>query len=182
MASTWLRAHLGHALAASVVAFLVLAAVIDLPAQLGRLVPDDPTAPVPTAPAEVTATISFSDSRGARYDTESDNGVGDGTQFRLPNDQPEGTFSLGGLWRTGRHDARPRSGAVSRVAFRGRKAYQLVSGTGTLTVTASSGEERRITVSGPARRHLIFASPSVGPETLTVRYSTDLRVYAFSFE
>ena len=131
--------------------------------------------------AGTTGQINLGESRGRRYDNESDSVVGDNTRFRLPRDQPEGTFSFGGLWRVGSQEAVPVTAAVSRVSFRGRQAYQLVSGTGFLLVSSSDGTVRRISVDGGPRLTRIFTTDDFGPETLTVRYQGDLQVYAFSF-
>lgn len=128
-----------------------------------------------------TGQINLGESRGRRYDNESDTVVGLDTRFRLPRDQPQGTFSFGGLWRVGSQDASPREAAVARVSFRGRRAYQLVSGTGVLVVTSSDGTVRRIEVDGGPDLRQISSRDQFGPETLTVRYEGDLQVYAFSF-
>jgi thiol-disulfide isomerase/thioredoxin len=146
-----------------------------LPDPVGRI--DDGEDPEPGT----TPQIELADSRGARVDDESDTVVGDDTRFRLPPAQPEGTFSLGGLWTTGAELLTPRNSSVARVSYRGRTAYQLVGGTGTLTVTTSAGLTRRIVVDGgdPGLRQVHVGD--FGRETLTVRYDGDLQVYAFSF-
>ncbi|MCL8253144.1 redoxin domain-containing protein [Aeromicrobium fastidiosum] len=146
-----------------------------LPAPIGAL--DDGEDPEPGT----TGQIDLADSRGTRVDSESDTVVGDDTRFRLPSTaQPDGTFSLGGLWTTGTEYLVPRDRAVARVSYRGRAAYQLVGGSGTLTVTTSSGMTRRIVVDGDPEPRQVHVAP-FGPEILTVRYDGDLRVYAFSF-
>ncbi len=147
-----------------------------LPPATGTL--DDGEDPEPGT----TPQIDLADSRGTRVDSESDTVVGDDTRFRLPaSAQPEGTFSLGGLWRLGTELLEPRDRAVARVGYRGRTAYQLVGGTGTLTVTTSSGLTRRIVVDGQPQLRQIHVDDEFGPETLTVRYEGDLQVYAFAF-
>ena len=128
-----------------------------------------------------TPQIDLADSRGARYDEESDTVTTDGTRFRLPDAQPIGTFSFGGPWTVGRQDAVPGATGVARVSFRGRTAYQLVGGSGSLVVTSTDGTVRRIRVDGDPEPRRIHVSETVGPETLTVRYEGDLRVYAFAF-
>lgn len=128
-----------------------------------------------------TPQINLGESRGRRFDSESDSVVGDDTRFRLPASQPEGTFSFGGRWTVGAESSKPVDTAVARVAYRGRAAYQLVAGTGTLTVTTSSGLTRSVRVRGGPRLRQIHVGAGFGPETLTVRYEGDLQVYAFSF-
>lgn len=147
----------------------------DLPSAIGEL--DDGA----DAEPGTTPQIDLGDSRGRRYDTESDIVVGDNTRFRLPDQQPDGTFSLGGVWRLRAEDATPRPGGVARVSFRARRAYQLVAGSGTLVVTTSQGVTRQIPVSGGPDLVQIYGAPTSDPETLTVAYEGDLRVYAFSF-
>lgn len=147
----------------------------DLPGPVGTL--DDGQ----DAEPGTTPQIDLADAKGRRVDGESDAAVGDDTRFRLPAAQPEGTFSLGGVWRTRTEQLTPRAGAVARVAYRGRAAYQLVSGDGTLTVTTSAGLTRRVQVRGRARLLPVHTSRTSSPETLTIRYEGDLEVYAFSF-
>ncbi len=106
--------------------------------------------------------------------------AGSGTEFVLPESQRLGTYSLGGAWTIRPQDAAPGDEAVARVSYRGRTAYQLVSGTGSLVVTTSSGMTRRIRVDGEADLLPVHAA-AYGRETLTIRYEGDLRVYAFSF-
>ena len=129
-----------------------------------------------------TGQIDLADSRGTRVDSESDTVVGDDTRFRLPStSQPDGTFSLGGLWTVDPDGSVPRTGAEARVAYRGRTALQLVGGDGTLTVTTSEGTTRTVRIDGPPDLVAIAAADDTGTRTLTVRYEGDLRVYAFSF-
>jgi thiol-disulfide isomerase/thioredoxin len=132
-------------------------------------------------PIGTTTPIDLGRSQGRRYDTNSDTVVGDDTRFRLPPSQPDGTFSLGGLWTVKPDGSVPRSGAEARVSYRGRTALQLVGGDGTLTVTTSDGLARTVRVDGPPDLVAIAAADETGTRTLTVRYEGDLRVYAFSF-
>lgn len=148
---------------------------VTLPAATGTL--RDGIDPAPGT----TQQINLGESRGRRYDNESDTNVGDDTYFRLPPDQPEGTFSFGGRWRVETQLARPRAGAVARVSFRARAAYQLVSGRGTLEITTSTGERRVVRVDGAADLRQVYEARDAAPQTLTVRYVGDLQVYAFSF-
>jgi thiol-disulfide isomerase/thioredoxin len=132
-------------------------------------------------PIGTTTTIDLGRSDGRRYDTNSDTVVGDDTRFRLPPSQPEGTFSLGGLWTVEPDGSVPKAGAEARVAYRGRTALQLVGGDGTLTVTTSEGTTRTVRIDGPPDLVAIAAADETGTRALTVRYDGDLRVYAFSF-
>lgn len=146
----------------------------DLPSAVGAL--DGADTPVGT-----TAPINFGRSEGRRYDTNSDTVVGDDTRFRLPPTQPDGTFSLGGLWAIDPDGSVPKVGAEARVTYQGRTALQLVGGDGMLTVTTSEGTTRTIRIDGPPDLVAIAAADDPGPRTLTVRYEGDLDVYAFSF-
>jgi thiol-disulfide isomerase/thioredoxin len=132
-------------------------------------------------PIGTTTPIDLGRSDGRRYDTNSDTVVGDDTRFRLPPSQPEGTFSLGGLWTVDPDGSVPKASAEARVAYRGRTALQLVGGHGTLTVTTSEGTTRTVRIDGPPDLVAIAAADETGTRTLTVRYDGDLRVYAFSF-
>ena len=128
-----------------------------------------------------TTQIDLVDARGARYDQETDTVTQDGTRFRLPPTQPDGTFSFGGPWTFEGRTAVPGAGAQTRVGFRATTAFQLVGGRGVLTITRSDGTERRIAVDGVPNLYALYASDTFGAETLTVRYEGDLQVYAFSF-
>lgn len=150
-------------------------AAVDLPDRVGGL--DDGEDPG----ADTTPQINLGASDGRRVDGESDTVVGDDTRFRLPPSQPEDTFSFGGLWTVGSESSSPRNSAVARVSYRGRSAYQLVAGTGTMVVTTSAGLTRRIVVDGPPELLQLHVSDLFARETLTVRYEGDLQVYAFSF-
>lgn len=147
----------------------------ELPGRVGGL--DDGEDPG----ADTTPQINLAASDGRRVDEKYDDVVGGDTRFRLPPRQPEGTFSLGGLWTVGAESSSPRNSAVARVSYRGRSAYQLVAGTGTLVVTTSGGLTRRIAVDGSPKLLQLHVSAVFERETLTVRYEGDLQVYAFSF-
>ncbi|KAA1378191.1 redoxin domain-containing protein [Aeromicrobium fastidiosum] len=148
---------------------------VDLPDRVGGL--DDGEDPG----ADTTPQINLGASDGRRVDGESDTVIGDDTRFRLPPSQPEGTFSFGGLWTVGSESSSPRNSAVARVSYRGRSAYQLVAGDGTLVVTTSDGLTRQIVVDGPPQLLQLHVSDLFARETLTVRYEGELQVYAFSF-
>ena len=148
---------------------------MQLPPALGDLEDGEDAAP------GTTTQIDLVESRGRRYDEESDTVTRDGARFRLPSTQPEGTFSFGGPWQISTRGAVPGPTGVARVSFRARTAYQLVSGTGSLVVTSSDAMVRRIRVDGGPDLHKIHVSDSTAQEVLTVRYEGDLRVYAFAF-
>lgn len=168
--------------AVAAVAFLALAAIVDLPGRVSELsaVPTTP-ATSPTAAPVTTQQIDLRDPQGRRYDTESDTNIGRGTHFRLPNDQPDGTFSLGGEWQLGPRAAVPGRGAVSRVSYRARTAYLRVAGSGSLTVTTSDGQTREIRVRGRGSLVEIATNVSLERQTMMVRYAGDLQVQTFSF-
>lgn len=146
----------------------------ELPQAVGAI--DGADTPIGTTPP-----INLGRSDGRRYDTNSDIVVGDDTRFRLPPSQPDGTFSLGGLWTVDPDGSVPRAGAEARVAYRGQTALQLVGGDGVLTVTTSEGTTRTIRIDGPPDLVAIAAADETRARTLTVRYEGRLRVYAFSF-
>lgn len=102
--------------------------------------------------------------------------------FRLTENQPDDTFSLGGTWSTGtQYVTSTSNGSRSRLNFNAAKVYHVLSGEGTVTVSIPGEPYRVVTVSGNPDAYLLVDRTSARRSTMTLKYSAGLTAYTFSF-
>ncbi|GAA2805829.1 cytochrome c biogenesis protein CcdA [Kribbella solani] len=103
------------------------------------------------------------------------------TAFSLNAYQPDDTYSLGGRWIVGTQNVTATSGSQTRLNYRAAKVYHVLSGHGTVTISAPGQADRRIVVTGTPNAYQIVDNPTVERGTITLTYSAGISAYTFSF-
>lgn len=101
--------------------------------------------------------------------------------FTLNPDQPRGTYSLGGRWTLGTAYASPAPGARLRLHYRAAAVYQVLAGTGTVTVSQEGRPDRVVRVSGTPDARTLLAGDEATSGVLTLTYAGSLRVYTVTY-
>ncbi|MEH3032656.1 MAG: redoxin domain-containing protein [Aeromicrobium erythreum] len=123
----------------------------------------------------------FGWSKSTNYASKSKIDNDDPASYRLTTDQPNDTYSLGGRWTVESKSAKAGDGATSRLNFKARKVFHVLSGDGTITVKVKGEKTRTIKVSGTPNLYEIYSSKNDDRKTLDVTYSGDLSAYTFAF-
>ncbi|MBV9832498.1 MAG: redoxin domain-containing protein [Marmoricola sp.] len=152
---------------------------VQLPAPTSRGVRADQPGGAGTTPETYLAYSRGSDSYRGSPSTFT---LGQPATYALRADQPADTFSLGGRWRVGTDASTALAdGAQVRIDERAAKVYNVVSGHGTITVSGAGGSSRTVRVDGQPNAYPILDGTHASRQTLTLTYSTGLKVYTFSF-
>ena len=105
----------------------------------------------------------------------------DTTRYAVDISQPADTFSLGGFWKVERDGITARQDAALRLHFHANAVWQLLGGSGTVTVMRDDAPVRVIRISGAPRLHLLSRRSQFQDAVLTLRYSPGVSSYGFSF-
>ena len=104
------------------------------------------------------------------------------TNFALPAQQADDSFALDGEWALGTQSIAPvgPAAATVRLNYTGEEVRMVLSGEGTITVTAN-GKTREIPVSGTPNSYEIVQTDSPSSGTLEVRVTPGIQAYSFTF-
>ena len=96
------------------------------------------------------------------------------------NELSESSFSLGGRWSVSDEAATAGPGATLRANVTGKDVYLVLSGPGTVQVTADGRPEQTVKVTSQQLYHLL-SRPQAGSHDLLLRFSQGVAGYAFTF-
>jgi thiol-disulfide isomerase/thioredoxin len=103
-------------------------------------------------------------------------------KYTLMADPPRDAFSLGGTWTLGSESAVTGTGAQLRYHFYAADVFLVLGGEGTVTVTRASdpGWKNVVHVTGAPTLYTLYSGQPVDDQ-LTLNFSPDIAVYAFTF-
>ncbi|MET0854092.1 MAG: cytochrome c biogenesis protein DipZ [Microterricola sp.] len=103
--------------------------------------------------------------------------------FRLPTQQPDDSFALGGQWELGTQsiEAAPGSdGGEIRLNYTAAEVRMVLAGSGTVTVDIN-GEPTSLEVSGVPRSYELLSTDAAAAGTLTVTLPPGVQAFSFTF-
>ncbi|GAA4116681.1 hypothetical protein GCM10022215_16530 [Nocardioides fonticola] len=105
----------------------------------------------------------------------------DTTSYAVDISQPPDTFSLGGYWDVAQDGITARRDAELRLHYHANEVWQLLGGTGTVTLTRGDEPPRTIRISGVPRLYRLTRDAGFQDAVVTLRYSAGVSSYGFSF-
>lgn len=133
------------------------------------------------ATKDKTPETYFGWSKSTNYSSKDKIDNDDLSTYRLETDQKDDTYSLGGQWTVEAKSAAAGKGATSRLNFKARKVFHVLSGEGTITVKVKGEKTRTIKVSGTPNLYEIYSSKDDDRKDMTISYSGKISAYTFAF-
>jgi cytochrome c biogenesis protein CcdA/thiol-disulfide isomerase/thioredoxin len=101
--------------------------------------------------------------------------------FEYPDQLPDDSFALRGQWLIdGQAITAQGNGAAIELNYRGRNAYLVVGGTGTLTIT-HNGKTTTVPVAGPPNMRQVITDDDATSGHVDIALSPGLQAYSFTF-
>jgi hypothetical protein len=104
-------------------------------------------------------------------------------EYRLPDEQPGGSFALDGAWRVETQYATPSgtAGGGIRLEFHAEVVRMVLAGQGEVRVRLDDGQEQTLAVSGTPRSYAVAEGKDAAAHVLDVLVSPGVEVYSFTF-
>lgn len=96
-------------------------------------------------------------------------------------DQPLNTYGYSGPWTGESNDMLAADGAQIRLHYRAANVYNVLAGSGTVTVSRPGRPDQTVPVSGTPNAYPIVQGDAAADETITLTYSKGVQAFTFSF-